>query len=135
MEWYEELYAHVDQMDMEAVAGNYAEDVVMTMNNGGPVIGRANVIGALSGFQSTLAGLTHTFTAVAEQGNVTFLESSVKFDLWTGDSVELKGVTVYERRGELITAHRMYVDMAPVKAIQKAAERESRVVPTDMVGQ
>lgn len=134
MAWYEELYAHIDQKDMDAVAKEYAEDVVMTMNNNDAVIGRVNVIESLRGFQSTLAGLTHTFTAVAEQGNVTFLESSVKLDLWSGESVEVKGVTIYERRGTLITAHRMYVDMAPVKAIQNAADQESRVVSTRTVG-
>jgi ketosteroid isomerase-like protein len=121
MTWYEDLYGHVDGKDMDALAPWYADEVVMTMGNGEPIIGRANVVGSLRHFQSRLAGLAHTFLAVAEQGDVTMLETKTRFDLWTGESVELKGVTVIERAGDLITAQRMYVDMAPLWAAQEAA--------------
>lgn len=125
MTWYEELYAHVDRKDMDAVGASFADDVVMTMGNGEPVVGRVNVIESLRQFQSMLAGLSHTFTAVAEQGDVTMLETITRFDLRSGESVEIKGVTLLERKGELITAQRMYADMAPLWAAQQASAAAS----------
>lgn len=125
MTWYEDLYTDVDRKDMDAVAPWFADDVVMTMGNSEPIVGRDNVVGSLRQFQSILAGLAHTFLAVIEQGDVAMLETKTRFDLHSGGCVELKGVTIIERAGGLITAQRMYVDMTPLWAAQASAETPS----------
>ena len=79
MTWYEDLYSHVDRKDMDAVALWFSDDVVMTMGNSEPIVGRADVVAALRQFQATLAGLSHTFLAVIEQGDAAMLETSTRF--------------------------------------------------------
>jgi ketosteroid isomerase-like protein len=118
VQWYEELYQQVDDKNMDAVGQWFAEDIVMAMGNADPVVGRTQVVEALRGFQATLAGLRHTFISAVENGDHTMLETNTHFDLLTGGSLELKGVTVIERRDGKITAQRMYVDMAPLWAAQ-----------------
>lgn len=130
MKWYEELYALVDRKDMDAVGEWFADDVVLTMGNSEPVVGRHAVVEGLRQFQSTLAGLEHTFVAVSSAGDLTMLETRTAFHLWSGGSVELGGVTVIERRGELITAQRMYVDMAPLWAAQASSEKAASPAAT-----
>jgi ketosteroid isomerase-like protein len=132
MTWYEDLYTSVDRKDMDAVAPWFAGDVVMTMGNSEPIVGRANVVGSLRQFQSTLAGLSHTFLAVIEQGDVAVLETSTRFELYSGASVELKGVTIIERAGGLITSQRMYVDMTPLWAAQDGGT--AAAAPSDKGG-
>jgi ketosteroid isomerase-like protein len=122
MTWYEDLYSHVDRKDMDAVAPWFSDDVVMTMGNSEPIVGRANVVASLRQFQATLAGLSHTFLAVIEQGDAAMLETSTRFELHSGASVELKGVTIIERADGLISGQRMYVDMAPLWAAQGAGD-------------
>ena len=116
MTWYEDLYVYVDRKDMDAAGAWFAENVVMSMGNGKPVAGRTDVLDSLRHFQSMLSGLTHTFLTVAEEGDTTFLETRTKFELWTGDSVDISGVTILVRQNELITAQRIYADMAPLFA-------------------
>lgn len=120
MAWYEDMYRLVDQKDMNAVGAWYADDVQMIVGDGEPVVGRANVVESLQRFQSTVAGLAHTFTSVAEQGGVSMFETSTTFTLRSGGSVKVKGVTIDERRDGLITSQRMYADMAPLWAAQQA---------------
>lgn len=121
MRWYEDMYERVDQKDLDAVSAWFADDVVSTTGDGEPVVGRDAVIDGLRGFQSTFATLAHAFIAVVEQGNVTMLEARTRFTLASGVAVDIKGVTVYERRDGLVTSMRMYADMSPLWVTPEAA--------------
>lgn len=128
MTWYEEMYAKVDEKDMDAVGGWFADDIVLTNGNGEPVVGRDSVVEGLRGFQSTFAGLAHTFIAVAEQGDVTMLETRTTFELWSGKSVDCEGVTVLERSGGLVTSMRMHADMTPLWAAMEPSKAASAFI-------
>jgi hypothetical protein len=54
------------------------------------------------------ASESHSFVAVAEQGNVSMLETRATYTPHDGDAIVGRSVNVFERHDGLITALRIY---------------------------
>ena len=54
-----EVFADVDRMDAKAFASHLAEDCLLRFGNADEVIGRGTIEDAISGFFTTINGISH----------------------------------------------------------------------------
>ena len=114
--WYHEFYAGVDAMDPTIFDRLCTEDTTLQMANHPLVEGRDAVRSGLQHFWSTIAGMRHTFGRVLQVGDNSVLEAVVEYTRLDGTVVDIPVATAIERRGELISAQRIYIDLAPLDA-------------------
>ena len=112
--WYEDFYTAVDSMDPQAVADRCTEDTRLIMSNHEPQVGKDALIAGLSAFWSTIAGMSHEFKLVIEEGDTAALEAVVTYIRTDGSKCPLPVTTWIRRRTELVADQRIYIDMTPL---------------------
>lgn len=112
--WYEDFYVTVDSMDPDALGRLLTDDTTVTMANHEQAVGREAVIAGLTGFWSTIGGMSHAFKRVVEDGDTAVLEASVTYTMPDGRTIPLPVTTWIERRDGLIADQRIYIDMEPM---------------------
>jgi ketosteroid isomerase-like protein len=133
MTWYEDFYAGVDAMDITVVERLCTADTTVRFANHSPAEGTEQVRAALEHMWSTIAGLRHTITEVIEVGECCVIEAVVEYTRLDGTVVSIPAATAIERRGGLIAAQRIYIDLAPLDAPSAhggaAEQQEKRAEP------
>ena len=116
MTWYEEFYARVDAMDIDAMEQLCTSDTVLRFAGGPEQRGRAAMREALGHAWAPLRALRHEFTGVVESGDTAVVEAVVHYTLHDGSTVSIPAATALQRRDGLIAAQRVYMDLAPLIA-------------------
>jgi ketosteroid isomerase-like protein len=114
--YWERLYGAIDGCDATVVDRLFTDDATLQFNYHPPVIGRDAVRGAMEHFWSTVAAMRHTFRNVIEQGDRAVIEATCTYTRHDGVVVALPVATVCERRGDRVSAQRIYIDMAPLES-------------------
>ena len=117
MTWIQELYAGIDARDLGVLDRCCTADTVVRMANHPPAEGREAVREALERFWATIRGLDHELVAVVgdPDGDRVVVEAVVTCTLRDGRAVRVPAATVIERRDGLVTAQRIYADLAPLE--------------------
>lgn len=114
--WFTDLYSSIEAMDLDEFVAGLSEDAEVSVGNNPTMKGRQAAREGLGYFLSTIAGIRHNVTNVVEANGVTVMEAKVNYTRKDGNIVTVPAVTVMERRGDLVTSMRIYVDVAPIYA-------------------
>src|SRR5450755_2504566 len=111
------MFDDIDRMDADAWASHLATDAVMRFGNADPVHGREACRDALAAFYGQINGLAHHVLEQWEHGGATIVEATVTYTRTDDREVSVPVVTIYRTNGgNLISAYRVYIDLAPVFA-------------------
>lgn len=111
------LFADIDTMIPDAFARYLADDVTMRFGNAPLLRGRAACRDAWAGFCGLVDGVQHDLVNQWEVGDTTIAETSVTYTRKDGDRVTVPVVTIYHVAGDLIDDYRVFIDLAPVFAV------------------
>lgn len=117
MTWYEEFYAALEAKDITVVDRLCTADTTLRFANHGAVEGREAVRATMLHFWGTIGSMRHAFTKVVEDGESAVLEAIVTYTTHDGRSVDVPCATAIDRRGGLVAAQRIYIDLAPLHAL------------------
>jgi len=113
----EYVFSIVDKRDAQGFAALFAPDGRFVFGNADPIVGPADIAGAVEAFFAGIAGLRHEIGNRWEIGADTVAELVVEYDRTDGSCVRVPAVTIFTRDGAgLITNYRIYVDLAPLFA-------------------
>jgi limonene-1,2-epoxide hydrolase len=112
------LFAAIDAQDTAAFVSYLTEDAVFRFGSAPAVAGRDAIAAAVDGFFSTIAGCSHEIAFSAQSGNTLVCEGEVTYRRHDDSEVTLPFVDVLEYEGELISAYKIYIDVAPLYAAQ-----------------
>jgi ketosteroid isomerase-like protein len=120
-EWARHLYDEsVDRKDAVGFAAAFEDDATLRFANNDPIVGRANIEAAITGFFQAMQTLKHAPQRTTVAGNLLFLEATVTYLRHDGQSVSVPAMTVFEMAEMQGTpkARRcdIYVDLAPLFA-------------------
>lgn len=114
--WWQDLYSDIDNQRIDSMGARLAEDIVFTMGGNPPVEGRDAVVAGQIEFFKSMRSLSHKFVNTWEADGSTLLESVVTYVRHDGRAVEVPGLSILTRRGELVDNIRVYIDLAPLYA-------------------
>lgn len=111
------VFASIDAMDADAFVAHLTPGVAFRFGNADALHGRAAVAEAVSGFWTTIGGLTHH---VREQWDVDATTRVFRIDVeylrHDGRSVTVPNVDILRYDGDLVADWQILIDLAPVYA-------------------
>ena len=110
------IFADIDAFDPDKFVAHLTPDVTFRFGNGDPVTGRAAVKEAVTGFFSTIDGLTHHLIKVIESGDTMVAKIDVEYVRKDGKHVTVPNADILEFDGDLVRDWQIYIDLAPVFA-------------------
>ena len=112
-----EIFATIDRFVPEDFVEYLTEDVVFRFGNADPAVGRTAVRDAVTGFFSSIAGLTHHIQEVWDVGaDTTVVRIDVEYRRQDGLTVYIPNMDVLRWRGDLVEDWQIFIDVAPVYA-------------------
>jgi ketosteroid isomerase-like protein len=113
-EFLGQLFTAIDSMASERFAAFLTEDAVFHFGSAPPVRGKSAIEAAVATFFSSIAGCRHTLRASWSGVDSLVCEGRVCYTRKDGSEINLPFADVFELRGELIAAYRIYIDIAPL---------------------
>ncbi len=110
------VFAAIDSFDPDRFVAHLTEDAVFRFANAEPAVGRAAIKEAVTGFFSTIDGLTHHIQNVWDVGDTTILQIDVEYRRKDGKSVTVPNADILIWDGDLVSNWQIYIDVAPVYA-------------------
>jgi ketosteroid isomerase-like protein len=110
------VFADIDAFDPDRFVAHLTPDVVFRFGNADPVTGRAAVKEAVSGFFSTIDGLTHQIKNAWEVGDTVIVQIDVEYRRQDGKTVIVPNADILVYDGDLVRDWQIYIDVAPVYA-------------------
>jgi hypothetical protein len=110
------IFADIDAFDPDKFVANLTEDVVFRFGNAEPAVGRAAVREAVTGFFSSIAGLTHHILNVWDTGDVSIAQINVEYVRADGKHVTVPNADILTWEGDLVSNWQIYIDVSPVFA-------------------
>ena len=110
------IFADIDAFDPEKFVAHLTPDVAFRFGNADPVVGRAAVKEAVTGFFSTIAGLTHHILNIYESGETAIAKMDVEYRRQDGKSVTVPNADILVFDGDLVSDWQIYIDVTPVYA-------------------
>jgi ketosteroid isomerase-like protein len=116
-DWYEGMFAKVDEGDLEGYLEGVDDDAVLYFANEDAKVGKQAIRETFSGLIDALEGMTHYWEHAYENGDTTALEGKIAYHRKDGHTIKLPVVTVLQRNGDgLVDELRVYMDSAPTFA-------------------
>lgn len=109
-------FASIDSFDPDKFVQHLTPDVVFRFGNGDPVKGRQAVHEAVTGFFSTIDGLTHHLLHVYKDGDTAIAKIDVEYLLKDGRRVTVPNADILVYDGDLVSDWQIYIDLAPLFA-------------------
>lgn len=109
-------FASIDSFDPERFVAHLTPDVVFRFGNAEPIKGREAVQEAVTGFFSTIGGLTHHLLSVYEDGDTAIAKIDVEYLLKDGRHVTVPNADILVYDGDLVSDWQIYIDLAPLFA-------------------
>jgi len=116
-------YEAVDAMDLETFKSMHSRNAKVTFGNFPAAEGPDQIAGAIGQFWSTIRGLKHEFINRWDHAGESILEVAVTYTRQDGQSVTLPCVTILKPDGDKVGELRIFTDVAPVYAEQRAAQK------------
>jgi ketosteroid isomerase-like protein len=110
------IFADIDAFDPDKFIAHLTPDVTFRFGNADPVVGRAAVKEAVTGFFSTIDGLTHHILSTYESGETVIAKIDVEYRRQDGKSVTVPNADILVFEGDLVRDWQIYIDVAPVYA-------------------
>lgn len=124
MTWYEEFFGAIDAADADKLQAMLTEDTILRLGNKDEIAGHDPVMEATTHFWSMIGGMRHTMLNALEQADIAAFESIVEYTRLDGSTVEIPVTSIVERKGDKISAQRIYLDAAPLFSAEPAAVAE-----------
>lgn len=112
----EKFYEVVDRMDTQPYSEFFTPEGEAIFGNTDPVVGPAAIKENADQTFSQLQGISHELLGVWGVDDVIFSKIRVTYTRQDGFAVTLPAATITRMEGDLIAAHQVYVDMAPLFA-------------------
>lgn len=112
--WYETFFARVDALDITLADECLTEDTELTMANHPTVVGREAVRESMLHLYTMIHGMHHEFRRVIEDGDNATVEAICTYTRNDDSTVAIPVLTAVERRNGLVSAQRIYIDLAPL---------------------
>jgi ketosteroid isomerase-like protein len=110
------IFADIDAFDPDKFVAHLTPDATFRFANADPVTGRAAVKEAVTGFFSSIAGLTHHILNVYEVGEIAIAQIDVEYRRLDGKSVTVPNADILVFDGDLVRDWQIYIDVTPVYA-------------------
>ena len=110
------IFADIDALDPDKFVARLTPDVTFRFGNADPVTGRAAVKEAVTGFFSTIDGMTHHILNVYTSGETSIARIDVEYLRKDGKSVTVPNADILLFDGDLVSDWQIYIDVAPVYA-------------------
>ena len=110
------IFADIDAFDPDKFVAHLTEDVVFQFGNAEPAVGKAAVKEAVTGFFSTIDGLTHHILNVWDVGDISIAQINVEYVRKDGKHVTVPNADILTYDGDLVSNWQIYIDVAPVYA-------------------
>ena len=112
----DKLFAAIDAKDAAAFAEFIAEDGEFRFGSAPTVKGRPAVRQAVDDFFATIDGLSHSVTRVWRDNSSLACEGEVCYRRHDSTEIVIPFVDVFEFEEDLISAYKIYIDIAPLYA-------------------
>lgn len=109
-------FASIDSFDPQKFVAHLTPDVVFRFGNADPIKGREAVQEAVTGFFSTIDGLTHHLLNTYEDGNTVIAKIDVEYLLKDGRRVTVPNADILVFDGDMVRDWQIYIDLAPLFA-------------------
>ena len=110
------IFADIDAFDPDKFVAHLTPDAKFRFANADPVTGREAVKEAVTGFFSSIDGLTHHILNVYESGETVIAQIDVEYRRKDGKSVTVPNADILVFDGELVRDWQIYIDVTPVYA-------------------
>src|SRR5580704_14182796 len=107
------IFADIDAFDPDKFVAHLTPDVTFRFGNADPVVGRDAVKEAVSGFFSTIGGLTHHILNIYEAGETAIAKIDVEYLRKDGKSVTVPNADILLFEGDLVRDWQIYIDVTP----------------------
>ncbi len=112
-----QIFAAIDSLEPDRFVSHLAPDVVFAFGNAQPAVGRDAVRDAVSGFFSTIAGLTHHIEEIWDVGpDTTVVKINVEYRRQDRKVVHVPNANILRWKGDEVVDWQIYIDLAPVFA-------------------
>ena len=110
------IFADIDAFDPDKFVAHLTPDAKFRFANANPVTGREAVKEAVTGFFSSIDGLTHHILNVYESGETVIAQIDVEYRRKDGKSVTVPNADILVFDGDLVRDWQIYIDVTPVYA-------------------
>ncbi len=110
------IFADIDAFDPDRFVAHLTPDAKFRFANADPVTGREAVKEAVTGFFSSIDGLTHHILNVYESGETVIAQIDVEYRRKDGKSVTVPNADILVFDGDLVRDWQIYIDVTPVYA-------------------
>jgi ketosteroid isomerase-like protein len=110
------IFADIDAFDPDKFVAHLTPDAKFRFANADPVTGREAVKEAVTGFFSSIDGLTHHILNVYESGETVIAQIDVEYRRKDGKSVTVPNADILVFDGDLVRDWQIYIDVTPVYA-------------------
>jgi ketosteroid isomerase-like protein len=110
------IFADIDAFDPDKFVAHLTEDCTFRFANAEPAVGRAAIKEAVTGFFSSIDGLTHHIVEVWDVGDVSIARINVEYVRKDGKHVTVPNADILVYEGDLVRDWQIYIDIAPVYA-------------------
>ena len=110
------IFADIDAFDPDKFVAHVTPDAKFRFANADPVTGREAVKEAVTGFFSSIDGLTHHILNVYESGETVIAQIDVEYRRKDGKSVTVPNADILVFDGDLVRDWQIYIDVTPVYA-------------------
>ena len=111
-EWAARLFRSIDDMDTETFLSFLADDVLFRFGNADPVIGKAAVGAAVSGFFRSLRGVDHKLTRAWDEGDTVICHGTVTYTRQEGTTLKVPFADILSMDGTLIREYLIFMDVS-----------------------
>ena len=108
------IFADIDAFDPDKFVAHLTPDAKFRFANADPVTGREAVKEAVTGFFSSIDGLTHHILNVYESGETVIAQIDVEYRRKDGKSVTVPNADILVFDGDLVSDWQIYIDVTPV---------------------
>lgn len=125
-----EIFAAIDSFSPDKFVSYLTEDVSFRFGNADAAQGRAQVNEAVTGFFSSIKGLTHHIKSIWEvDANTTVLNIEVEYRRHDGETVYVPNVDILTWDGDLVSNWQILIDVsavyAPIEEVSATARKKS----------
>jgi ketosteroid isomerase-like protein len=110
------IFADIDAFDPDKFVAHLTPDAKFRFANADPVTGREAVKEAVTGFFSSIDGLTHHILNVYESVETVIAQIDVEYRRKDGKSVTVPNADILVFDGDLVRDWQIYIDVTPVYA-------------------
>jgi ketosteroid isomerase-like protein len=109
------VFEIVDTMDLDKLAGLFADDARVSFGNQPTFEGLSAIRDGVKGFFDTIAGIRHTLVRVWQIGDDTVAHVDATYHRKDGTDITLPAATIYHADGDgKIDDYRVFLDVTPI---------------------